>query len=147
SLRLDEDATARAAARFYADFDARAIAEADLLRDHHVDLVVGDVPPLAFAAAERAGLPSIAVTNFTWDWIYSAYEAFPQTAPHAIPPSGRAYATATLALRLPMHGGFETMRTIREVPLIARRSRRDPADTRRALGVDGSRPLVLVSFG
>ncbi len=147
SLRLDEDATARAAARFYAGFDARAIAEADRLREQHVDLVVGDVPPLAFAAAERAGLPSIAVTNFTWDWIYSAYETFPQAAPHAIPTIGRAYATATLALRLPMHGGFETMRTIREVPLIARRSRRDPAETRRALGVDGPRPLVLVSFG
>src|SRR5262249_21324932 len=32
-------------------------------------------------------------------------------------------------------------------PLIARRSRRDPADTRRALGVGAGRTLVLVSFG
>ena len=147
SLRLDEGATARAAARFYADFDARAIAEAEILRAQQVDLVVGDVPPLAFAAAERAGLPSVAVSNFTWDWIYSVYETFPRTAPHAIPAIRRAYATTTLALRLPMHGGFETMSTIRDVPLVARRSRRDPVDTRRALGVDSSRPLVLVSFG
>jgi L-arabinokinase len=147
SIRLDEDATARAAARFYADFDARAIAEAEILREQQVDLIVGDVPALAFAAADRAGLPSIAVTNFTWDWIYSVYETFPRTAPHAIPVIRRAYATTTLALRLPIHGGFETMPAIRDVPLIARRSRRDPADTRRALGIDGSRPLVLVSFG
>jgi L-arabinokinase len=147
SLNLDEEATARAAARFYADFDAHVAREANFLRAEHANLVVADVPPLAFPAAERAGVPSVAVANFTWDWIYNAYEAFPRTAPHAIPTIRRAYATATETLRLPMHGGFETMPAIREVPLVARRSRRDPADTRRALGVDGSRPLVLVSFG
>jgi L-arabinokinase len=34
-----------------------------------------------------------------------------------------------------------------DIPLIARRSRRDPADTRRLLGIEGDRPLVLASFG
>ena len=35
----------------------------------------------------------------------------------------------------------------RDIPFIARRSARDPADTRRALGLDGDRPIVLPSFG
>ena len=34
------------------------------------DLVVGDVPPLAFEAAAEAGVDSVAVANFSWDWIY-----------------------------------------------------------------------------
>ena len=34
-----------------------------------------------------------------------------------------------------------------DIPLIARRSRRDPAETRRLLGVPAGRPLVLASFG
>jgi L-arabinokinase len=36
---------------------------------------------------------------------------------------------------------------IRDIPLIARRSTRDRAETRRLLGIDGTRPAVLSSFG
>ena len=111
------------------------------------DLVVGDIPPLAFAAAERAGVKSLALGNFTWDWIYSIYPAFEALAPDVIPTIRAAYATATRALRLPFHGGFEPMAVIDDIPLIARRSRRDPADTRRLLGIAAGRPFVLASFG
>src|SRR5262249_3930538 len=54
---------------------------------------------------------------------------------------------ATLALRLPIQGGFESMSVIRDIPFIARKSARHPADTRQRLGLDGRRPLVLSSFG
>ena len=74
SLRLDEAETVRRAAAFYAGFDARVAAERDLLRSMRPSLIVGDVPPLAFAAARAAGVPSIAIANFTWDWIYEGYE-------------------------------------------------------------------------
>jgi hypothetical protein len=148
SLRLDEADTVRQAARFYATFDRRVAGEADVLRRERADLVIGDVPPLAFAAAEQAGLPSVAVGNFTWDWIYSLYPAFDRRAPHVIPEIRRAYAAATRALRLPLHGGFEPMAAVtRDIPFIARRSDRDRADTRRALGLAGDRLLVLPSFG
>ena len=53
----------------------------------------------------------------------------------------------TAAWRLPMHGGFATVRTVLDFPWIARRSRRDPRDVRRLIGADDDRPLVLVSFG
>ena len=46
-----------------------------------------------------------------------------------------------------MCGGFESFARIVDVPLIARRSRRDPAEVRRHLGVPIDRPLVLSSFG
>jgi hypothetical protein len=35
----------------------------------------------------------------------------------------------------------------RDIPFIARRSARDPADTRRQLGLTADRPIVLTSFG
>jgi hypothetical protein len=73
SLRLDEDETALRAARFYATFEARAEAEAHVLAELDASVVVGDVPPLAFAAAARARVQSVALANFTWDWIYGAY--------------------------------------------------------------------------
>jgi L-arabinokinase len=148
SLRFDEEETARQAARFYADFEQRTEAEAVVLRQLGADLVVGDVPPLAFAAAARSGIPSIAVANFTWDWIYGIYPAFERLAPEAIPAIRRAYRSATYALRLPMHGGFEPMMAVtRDIPFIVRRSGRDRLETRRTLGIVPGRPAVLPSFG
>jgi UDP:flavonoid glycosyltransferase YjiC (YdhE family) len=148
SLSLDEEQTARNAARFFADFDRRVAVEAELIRGVRADLVVGDIPPLACAAAERAGVHSLAIGNFTWDWIYGAYPAFDRIAPDVIPAIRRAYATTTRALRLPLHGGFEPMADVlRDIPLIARRSARDPAETRQRLGLAGDRPIVLASFG
>lgn len=148
SLRLDEDETARRAARFYDEFDRRVEDEAALLRTLRADVVIGDIPPLATAAAGRAGVPSVALGNFTWDWIYSIYPAFARLAPNVIPVISRAYSAATLALRLPLHGGFDSMAEVtRDIPFIARRSTRDPAETRRVLGITGDRPVVLVSFG
>ena len=61
--------------------------------------------------------------------------------------SPRAYSSAAKALRLPIWGGFDSVRAVTEdVPFIARRSTRDPADSRRALGVDRGQRLVLSSF-
>jgi L-arabinokinase len=149
SLRLDEEATARCAAEFYRDFERLVAEEAAFLTESGADVVLGDIPPLAFAAAARTNIPSVAIGNFTWDWIYSIYPAFDRLAPDVIPTIRRAYASATRALRLPLHGGFESMRTIVDIPFIARRSNRNRADTRRRLGVpaNSDKPLVLASFG
>jgi hypothetical protein len=148
SLRIEEEESARQAAAFYSTFDARVADEAAFLRGSGAALVVGDVPPLAFAAASRAGMPSVAVGNFTWDWIYEEYPAFDRIAPAAVPTIRAAYAQATRALRLPLHGGFGPMaRVTIDIPFIARRSTRDRAETRRAVGVGDDRPVVLPSFG
>lgn len=36
-------------------------------------LVVCDIAPLGIAVAAQAGIPSILIENFTWDWIYEGY--------------------------------------------------------------------------
>ncbi|MGH9142558.1 MAG: hypothetical protein ACRD2I_15615 [Vicinamibacterales bacterium] len=148
SLSLDDERTVTEACRFFADFDRRVAVEAELIRGLGAVLVVGDIPPLACAAADRAGVPCLAIGNFTWDWIYSAYPAFDRLAPAVIPTIRQAYATATRALRLPLHGGFEPMASVtRDIPFIARRSMRDAPDTRARLGLSDGRPIVLTSFG
>jgi L-arabinokinase len=147
SLRLDEEETARRAAAFYGSFDARVAEEAAVLQRLGAALVIGDIPPLAFAAAARAGVPSVAVANFTWDWIYSIYPAFVRAAPDVIDTIRRAYADATHTLRLPLHGGFDGMRDVTDIPFIARRSRLDRAEARRTLGLDSQKPVVIASFG
>ena len=148
SLRVDEDATAQSAAAFYAAFDDRVEIEADRLRTIGASLVVGDVPPLAFAAAARAGVPSIAVANFTWDWIYGGYPDFERNAPGVIGLIADSYARAALALRLPLHGGFAPMAPVtRDIPFIARRSAKGRAEVRAHLGIDVNQTVALASFG
>lgn len=46
-------------------------------------LVLCDVAPLGIAAAHQAGVPSLLMENFTWDWIYTAYtDQWPALQPH-----------------------------------------------------------------
>jgi L-arabinokinase len=144
SLLLDEAATVSRAAAFYRDLDDRAGEEAHRLAGAR--LVVGDIPPLAFAAAACAGVPAVAVGNFTWDWIYEGY-AVEASAPWLLPAIRRAYARAAEAWRLPMSAGFAPFEPVRDIPFVARRSRHDRAAARRAIGLPLDRRIVLLSFG
>lgn len=148
SLTIDEHETVRRAVHFYDSFDERVTTEASWLTAMGARVVVSDVPPLASAAAARAQVPSIVVANFTWDWIYRGLDRFDDRAPGVLTTIEDAYASTTCALRLPLHGGFAPMRSVvRDIPFIARRSRRGREDARRALGLASDRPIVLGSFG
>lgn len=147
SLRPDVEASLREAASFVETIDERARHEAGWLSTSGARLVVGDIPPLAFLAARRAGLPSVAIANFTWDWIYAGYAtAHAEAAPLAAH-LATLYGLADAAWRLPMWGGFEGMASVTDLPLVARRSHRDPTEVRRTLGLPGDERLALVSFG
>ncbi len=147
SLHLDEAETIRQAGAFYETFGDRTAAEAAFLASAGTGLVVGDIPPLAFAAAAQAGVPAVAVGNFSWDWIYEAYASSLHLAPALIDTIRSAYSRTPLALRLPMSGGFGAFPAVRDIPLVARRSRQNPDAVRRALGLPSDRRLVLLSFG
>jgi L-arabinokinase len=148
SLRIDVARTASDAARFYAEFDRRVAEEAAGLVSDQTRVVVGDIPPLAFAAAASAGVPSVSVSNFTWDWIYEHTAGFDRLAPAVLPAIRRAYQQTTLALRLPMHGGFAPMAHVtKDIALIARRSALTRGDARRRLRLSDDDTIVLASFG
>jgi hypothetical protein len=147
SLRLDAAATIARAADFQRTLAARAAAEAGLLREHGAVLVVADAPPLGCAAAAAARIPSVVVSNFTWDWIYEAYAAEAASAADLLPSIRGAYRLADAAWRLPMHGGFESFGTIVDVPFVARHARHDRDEVRARLNLPRDRPLVLSSFG
>ncbi|HEX2452315.1 MAG TPA: hypothetical protein VHI99_01340 [Vicinamibacterales bacterium] len=147
SLRLDEAATVDAAWNFHATLRDRAKREAVLLREHDARFVIADAPPLGCAAASLAGLPCVVIANFTWDWIYGAYDASGREASNLVPVIREAYSTADAAWRLPMHGGFASFRSIVDVPFVARHARHSRPEVRERLGLPADRPLVLSSFG
>lgn len=148
SLRLDEAETIRRAAEFYRTLDDRARDEAALLSARGVRFIVSDAPPLGCAAAALAGIPSVVISNFTWDWIYEGYEGGEGYEGDFgfVDAIRRAYRQADAAWRLPMHGGFETLKTILDVPFVARHARCSREHTRATLGLPLDRRLALSSF-
>ena len=147
SLRLDPEATIARAREFYDDFDRRVVAEAALLRKRGVRLVVSDAPPLGCAAAAAAGVPSVVVANFTWDWIYEEYREYLPSAPNLLRVIREGYARGEAAWRLPLHGGFASIENVVDVPFVARHAKHERAETRKAFGLPVDRPLALTSFG
>jgi hypothetical protein len=146
-LDLDIDETRRRWDAFAQNFHARAEVEGQQLLEYGVDVLLGDIPPLAFAAAARANIPSLALGNFGWDWIYAAWPEFDR----AIATVRAGYRQADGLLRLPLHSAaddaFCAFNAIEDVPLIARRARRSRREVRAELGLDQHARIVLLSFG
>ncbi len=147
SIRLDQAATLRAYGRLLEALPRLIREEVEWLRRDAVDLVVADIPPAAFPIARAAGVPGVGITNFTWDWIYADYVRSHPAFADLVDRIREAYAEGDCLLRLPFHGPCDAFRCIRDIPLIARPARRSRAEARALLGLDASRPVVLLSFG
>lgn len=147
SIEHDDEATVRDAVAFYAAYADRIEAETRELADQRVALIVGDIPPMAFEVAARLHVPSAAIANFTWDWIYETHAGMAEAAPDLVPRMRASYRHATLALELPFSAGFDVFARVQPLPLVARRATRGRADTRAHFGLDPGRPTALLSFG
>lgn len=108
-------------------------------------LVVCDISPLGIAVARQAGLASILIENFTWDWIYSAYTAVsPGLARHG------AYLKAYFAgatRRIQTQPFCQPANGVLRVGPIARPARTGRRETRRNLGIADDVKMILVSMG
>jgi L-arabinokinase len=146
ALSIDAFETARRFSAFASRWDATVAAEGDWLRAEGARAVLGDIPPLAFAAAALAGVPAIGLANFSWDWIYRHAASGAPSLVAAADHCAAAYAKATRLLRLPFAGDLSVFPRVEDIPLVARRPRTARAEARRRLGLD-ERPAVLLSFG
>lgn len=146
ALVIDEEATAERWRAFAAGQEARVEREARWLREAGTRVVLGDIPPLAFEAASRAGVPSVALANFSWDWIYRHYSQRHPALGEAAAEAAASYRRAGLLLQLPFAGDLSAFPRRESVPLVARRPRLERDETRRRLGLPEG-PVVLLSFG
>ncbi|MFQ5770404.1 MAG: glycosyltransferase family protein, partial [bacterium] len=91
-------------------------------------IIIADIPPLAFDMARKAGIPSVALANFTWDWIYSHYtEDYPDFS-CLVQQIKSSYRKADLLLRLPFYGDLSVFPKIKDIPLIARQAIKSKAE-------------------
>ncbi len=107
--------------------------------------VVADIAPQGLAVGRTAGVPSILVENFTWDWIYRAYaDRWPSISRWADEFEAE-FARCDLRIQaepwcLPVDGAVR-------VPPISRRPGNGRETIRNELGIEGENPMLLVSMG
>lgn len=114
---------------------------------HQIDLIVGDIPPVCFEIADRLNIPSVAITNFTWDVIYDAYVDCHREFLPLIDEMRAFYKKASLALTLPYPCDMKVFPTRQAIPWITRVSRLTKEQARAAFNLPPSATIVLLSFG
>lgn len=112
-----------------------------------IRLILGDIPPLCFEIAARASLPSVAVGNFTWDWIYRAYLSNHSAFLPLVREMEGFYRKTTLALPLPFSCNMEIFPNQEPIPLITRISALDKTEARKRFDLPAAAQIVLISFG
>lgn len=108
-------------------------------------LVVADATFLAGEMAERLGVPCLAVTNFTWDWIYEPWLMDEVDGPAMLARIRESYGKMTGLLHMPFGGHAQQFPKVIELPLVINRPRMGRQAVRERLGLrEDGRPLVLV---
>jgi hypothetical protein len=147
SLQPDLGATLRACEVLHADFPRLKRREVAFIQDHNIRLIAGDIPPLCFEIAAQAGIPSVAIANFTWSWIYRGYiREYPAFSP-LVDEMESFYGKATLALTLPYSCAMDIFPRQEPVPWIARVSALTKEEAREKFHLPKSATIVLLTFG
>jgi hypothetical protein len=127
-------------------FNSAAVEDlAKTIRKLNCRLAVCDIAPLGIAAARAAGLPSILVENFTWDWIYGGYlKAATGLQPH-IEYLSHIFRQADHHIQTrPL---CRTVPGAVQIDPVSRRPRSPRAQVRARLGIQEGDKMVLVSMG
>ena len=69
----DITATAQRLKKLLPYDQAQIAALAKEIRHLNCGLIVCDIAPMGIQIAQKAGIPSVLIENFTWDWLYQGY--------------------------------------------------------------------------
>ena len=109
------------------------------------DLVICDIAPSGIAAAKRAGVPSLLLENFTWDWVYKGYlSRYPQLKTY-IDYLNDLYSKADYHVQA--EPVCNNSRCDVRVEPVAREIKKSVKTVRQQLGIQENRQLVLMTMG
>lgn len=72
-LTEDLSSTMAVLDRFLPFNEQQIVKAAERLKHAHCKMVICDIAPMGIAVARAAGIKSVLIENFTWDWIYAPY--------------------------------------------------------------------------
>lgn len=147
TVDVDIEATLSTYAEIESRREALIAAFSARLREMEADLVVGDIPPLAFPIARAAKIPSVALYNFTWADIYRPYVGSRPRYRGMVARMEADYALADRRIRLFPHleGGIPG--AVEDVGLLCRPGMSRRREFAERLGVDPARKWALVYVG
>ncbi|KAL2481881.1 L-arabinokinase [Abeliophyllum distichum] len=122
--------------------------EVEWLKSIEADLVVSDVVPVACRAAADAGIRSVCVSNFSWDFIYAEYVMV--TGYHSrsiVWQIAEDYSHSEFLIRLPGYCPMPAFRDTVDVPLVVRRLHKSRAEVRKELGIGEDIKVLIYNFG
>lgn len=145
SLHEDIHKTLACLNKFYPIESSLVTTLAGELKELKCELVISDISPLGIIAAKEAGIPSILIENFTWDWIYEGYtEEYSDFYKHIDYLKG-IFESADY------HIQTEPVCYYRDADLVvnpvSRKPRTSPEFIRKKLGISEGTGMVIVTMG
>jgi hypothetical protein len=145
ALEVDLGETLATLNRFF-PLEASVIsALASILVERQCALVISDISPMGLLASRHAGLRSVLIENFTWDWLYEEYLG-----------EEAGFEKAVLYLRelfglADFHIQTEPVCLPRPVQLttrpVSRKPRSRPSFVRTSLGIPREAKVVMITMG
>lgn len=130
---------------FYPLDHSRIRSLADKIRRKGCRMVICDIAPMGIAVAREAGIPSVLIENFTWDWMYEGYlEETPQLERHILYLRELFESVDFHIQTVPLCS--RKNKNITVLP-ISRRPRTSPQAVRDKLGIPQDAKMVMITMG
>ncbi len=147
SVTVNKEETLEAYMKLADTNGARLKEEVKWVLRQGTDGIVSDIPPFAFEVARKAGLPSIAVTNFTWYEIYEPYiKDYPAFRPY-LQKIKQQLEMADFLLELMPSTGMPYFRNRLKIPLVGGVGHNVRDRLQAYLGLKKEKHLALMYLG
>jgi len=107
--------------------------------------IICDISPMGIAVAQKAGIPSVLVENFTWDWVYGNYVSTDFPTDKFVDYLRKIYNCADYHIQAEPVCSYQDA-DLCTVP-ISRQVRYTSMQVRQKLGVPDGVKLVLITMG
>jgi uncharacterized protein (TIGR00661 family) len=142
SLKVDKLTLQKSLKEWVDSWEELIENEGSFLRAREVDLVISDITPWAFLVAERVGVKSIALSNFTWYEIYQ--DLLGDNA--IIEKIGEAYKKVGIFFQLPLNLDITASNNLTKVGFVSRQiDNQQVKDIKQRIGTD--KKLIYVGIG
>ena len=144
-LKVDLSETVRRLNHFLPLDSSRIKNLANLIKTKRCRLIICDIAPMGIAVAKEAGIPSVLVENFTWDWLYEGYVRYDERINKYITYLRELFGMADYHIQTePVCCHINADLTTSPV---SRKSRTPASEIRKRLGIPAERKIVLITMG
>lgn len=143
SLDIDRDKTLDALSGWVASWDRYIRSEMEFCRSKDIGLILTDITPQPFIVGSKLGIPGIAISNFTWHYIFD--DLF--KGERAVDMLKDAYEHADMALILPFNEEMSLFKDMRMVSLVSRKMTRSREDMRARYGIADNELVIYMGTG